>query len=123
MNIIKIAIGVSCSIMLLLCMLTISTESSEDTFYKKTVETLITEQGFSSHTELIEAFPELRNIEADRKRIHYLKESIEYLIGGPNPNTSEQVRLQIKNHKDEINQLKENINQQLNQIRAAYAAN
>lgn len=120
MNVIKIAAGFVCSLIIVLSVLIVFVENAEKELYEKTVESIMIHEKWSSSQEVLDSFPELRDIQSKMERIAFLNRNIHSLTGGPAPNVSREESLQIRGYTHEIRQHQRSIKQELSQLIAIY---
>lgn len=123
MNVIKIAAGFACALIVVLFSLLIIIENPEKDLFDKTVESLMVQKGLASSQEVLDAFPELAEVNTKVKRIAYLKSSMHSITGGPAPDVSAEDAVYVQACADEIRQLQINIKEDLSQIMVTYASN
>ncbi len=121
MNVIKTTTGLACTFVIVLFALIFSTENPEKKLFEKTVQSIMIHEGMSSHQELLDAFPELKDIKSKMKRIDSLNSSIHSMTGGPAPNVSKEESLQLQSHTQEIQQIRKSIKEELSQFSSIYS--
>ncbi len=123
MDVIKVAKGFACGFLIVLFILIAFIENPEKELYEKAVESIMIHEGLSSYQEVLDSFPDLKNIKSKMKRITYLSSSIHGLTGGPAPNVSREESLQIQEYGHEVRLLRSSVKEKLTQLIATYAEN
>ena len=120
MRVITIAASIACGLTILLSTLNFTIESTAQERYEKVVKSLMLHEGLSSFQEVLDAFPELKDIKSKMSRISYLSNSIHRITEGPAPNVSKTASLQVQTYSHEIRQLRESTQADLSQLAAIY---
>ncbi|RMF00614.1 MAG: hypothetical protein D6772_06140 [Bacteroidetes bacterium] len=116
MEAIKLAAGLACGLILLLCSVLVFVSTPENERYEQTVETLKRRQGLSSVEEVLAVFPQLQGIQLKIRRISYLHDQIHRITEGPAPDVSEEESRCIQAYMEEIHQLRQHVKQGLAQF-------
>lgn len=122
MDTIKVATGISGSILILLIAVLAFTKNPEKQLYDKTVESLMAQQGMSTQQEVMHRFPELYVVKSKMERIGHLNRTIHSLTSGPSPNVSEGDDLRIQEYSEEIKRLQNSVKRELKQLIATQVA-
>lgn len=121
MDLIKFSVGCACGFLMILITLIIVLENPDKKRYEQTIESLMSREGLSSVQEVLDSFPELKNIKYKLERIAFLKSSLSSSTGGPAPNLSKAESLEVQAYRQEIRQLRNHIKQELSQLNTFYA--
>ena len=118
---VKMAMGLACSISLVLLLVILATENPERALFERTVEELMAREGLNTFNEVIKSFPILKSIEADINRMGHLNRMIQSNAGGPAPVITKAKSLEMQECNQEIRQLRERVTRELLQLLAAQA--
>jgi len=121
MNVLKIITGIACGFLIVLMSLFVFLENPEKKLYEETVESIMKQEDLSSFQEVLDSFPEVKNIKLKIERIGYLKSSIHNITGGPAPNVSKEESLYIQDCTQEIRILQNSVQENLTQVLTTYA--
>lgn len=122
MKVIKIAAVLACSFLISLLLLFIKVENPEIALYKKTVKTLMEQEGIASEQEIEERFPILIRIEADMKEVAELNQFILSKTQNPAPVLTEAAAIQLEHSLQKRSKLRQEVRTKLTQLLPAYTA-
>ena len=117
----KVTLGLALSFLLVLLGIIVFSKNPEEEQYDNAIESMMNHHGLSSEEDVLAVCPELQEIRSELERIACLKKDIHALTAGPAPDVSEEDRLLLDTYKIEIAQLQKKVNQELNELKAAYA--
>ena len=113
MNSIKVAAAIACCLVTAIVVLVALFENPERTLYDQTVKTMMIQEGLSSETQVLEHWPELRQVSEKMEKIGQLNSEIHSLTAGPSPMLSvEEIQL-LETYRSEIRTLQRSVNDQL----------
>ena len=113
MDVIKV-VGVVCSLLVVLLMLTVFIKNPEEALFEKTIDRLMKQEETSSFKDVLECFPELRVIQSQMEKLTELNNRIIQLTQGPAPNVSREESLLVQEYSFEAQQLRTSIKEELN---------
>lgn len=123
MNGIKVIAGLACSILIVLFLLIACTKNPEKALYEQTIKTLMIHQRVGSFQEVVEYYPELRDVQTKMERIAFLNNYIHHITTGPAPIVSREESIRIQDFNQEVRQLRVNVKATLTQLLTDYLAN
>ncbi len=120
MNRIKVAVVMACCLLGALLSLVIIAQNPQQALYKKTVNTMMAYEGWSSEKQALDHSPELKDINAKMEQIARLNSAIHGMTAGPTPNLSREEINVLEDYREEIKMLQTNVNDQLVLLMATY---
>ena len=96
-----------------LLLLALCTKKPEDRRFDQTVSQLMVANGYASHQQTMDSFPELGLIHSKMERMAYLNSTIHSMIAGPSPDVSEEEREELDRYQTEVGILRRFIQTEL----------
>ncbi|MEM1216074.1 MAG: hypothetical protein AAGJ82_10335 [Bacteroidota bacterium] len=116
MDIIKIALGITSSIFILLLGTMIFIQDTSTTLYEQTIETLKRQENLPTTQAVLDRYPELVQVKAQVDRIHYLSGNIQRMTEGPAPNIDADDSQLIRRYRSEVQYLQSIVQERLTRL-------
>ena len=113
MNSIKVAAAISCCLITAIVVFVLLFENPQHALYKKTINTMMIQEGLSSEEQVLEHWPELKEVGKMMEKIGQLNSDIHSLTAGPSPMLSGEEQQLVEQYRMEIRTLQRSVNDQL----------
>ncbi|MET1260673.1 hypothetical protein ABV409_15100 [Flagellimonas sp. DF-77] len=104
-----------------LLLLALCTKKPEDRHFDRTVAQLMETNGYVTHQQTMDSFPELGLIHSKMERMAYLNSTIHSMMAGPSPDVSEDEREALDRYQTEVGVLRRFIQTELARFMQAHA--
>jgi len=116
MKIVKIIALIASSFLVTLLALIITVKNPEVALYEKTIETLMDKEHLTCEQDVLDNFPDLKDIKSSMARVAYLDGFIQGKTQGPAPMVTAAESKQLTAYREEARQIRKEIKEELNQI-------
>ncbi len=121
MNTFRVLVGAGLSFIAILVLLLCFVKNPEQALFDETVNSMLSQHGFSTAKEVIQYYPKLYAAQANMERIGYLKRNIRSMTGSPIADNSTEFVCRIGQMQAEIKQLESAVKETLLGMAADYA--